>query len=134
MTILETVLILVVSILVITNVWFICGEIHYRKEFVTAKTEQYRWKRKYEEEEQEHQAWLGAFDRHVEVAVEKRIRSWEPKLEDAEAEFKRAEFMAKNRRVRDAGRLHPARDDGGEPARISRISMRSTTPRPADPK
>lgn len=68
---------------------------------------------------------LGAtFDYRVEKEVEKRIREWTPDQMTADEEFARADYMAKHRRTLDAGRSHPPRDDGGEPARVHQLTLK----------
>lgn len=62
-------------------------------------------------------------DRVVEERVEKRIRSWSPDEKTVAQEFEAAERMAAKREQINAGRSHPPREDGGEPAKVSKIKF-----------
>lgn len=64
-------------------------------------------------------------DEVVEERLQKRIREWEPAQGDIDADFRKAEQMAAKRDAINAGRSHPPRKDGGEPAKIHEISFRN---------
>lgn len=54
----------------------------------------------------------------------KRVRSSITRME-VQAAVESADFMASNRAMRDAGRHHVAREDGGAPARVHKAHARS---------
>lgn len=82
------------------------------------------YREKLEEKDYEIRRLTAHFDLRVEKEVQVRIREWTPDERDAEAAFEEAERMAKRRRTLDAGRSHPPRADGGEPARVHTLTLK----------
>lgn len=74
--------------------------------------------------EEENRRLSSHFDARVEKEVAARISSWQPDPTDAEADFRKAEYMARLREQLNAGRSHPPRADGGDPAVVHRMTFR----------
>ena len=100
-------------------------EVHRaEKEMNAALVREFQAQEKLEAKEEELRLWQNTFDRRVEDRLKEKIREWTPSVDDVEDQFRQAELMAVKRDRLDAGRSHPPRSDGGEPAKLSRIRFK----------
>lgn len=85
----------------------------------------YEWRRKYARLYEKYQALNEGISRAAQAEAKRILGEWEPDPAIVEADFAKAEFMANNREMRDAGRKTKPRDDQeGEPAIVRKVLPR----------